>query len=478
MSSSVATPIYGVFNGCNCVILKWSRLSELNDASVQWWQDNAAYYNTSELGVDMLSKFKVGECESRETSTTVCKTQQIGPFVSYGAFDWWGFEWTDVLNLPKSGTRSISGHWTGPVSADGSALGFPPIHVHHVHIKPCESGLKYCSGLTRVIEHHGDWEFLESGTKAFGLLYEDAGKLFDTLSIDAELNDARPQGSSALKWWFRISVVLRNASEVHPLSLFKFHGPATPAYHGHSSHLVPTAGDSFLWFSARWPHSGCLLNAIPHAHTKFFQGSLLAAGLPSEVGIEQLLPSLTCCTISEIEKGTGSRLLESMRRILQQKGKLVCSNVALLSYIDGEAYDRAEANDCTWMFTSVDIVTSLWAYGPHKGIEYTDSWFPEHANWFLTYAADDKASYYDTFMYLLQNGVVENGRIWSAHVTLTETTIHSRAAPIVGYLPSERARLVSMVLDYRAPFGLLMFFFLLFTARQRPMVRRSAVLQL
>ena len=138
-------------------------------------------------------------------------------------------------------------------------LGFPPIHVHHVHVKPCDHSA--CSTLTRVIEHHGDMQFVDEGTDAFGLMYKRAGKQCSRLSVDMELNDARPRDSAVLHWWFQASALVRNASEVSALSLFKFHGPVEPGlYHGHIAHMVPTNRDSFLWFAASWPHPGYLLN--------------------------------------------------------------------------------------------------------------------------------------------------------------------------------------------------------------------------
>lgn len=373
----------------------------------------------------------VGECQVAK-SRGIWKTQRIGPFTSFGGFDWWSIGWLDVIELSsQSWLSSIQAHWTGPVGSDSMILGFPPIHVHHVHVKPCDHAA--CSGLTRVIEHHGDMQFIDEGTDAFGLMYKGAGKQCSRLSVDMELNDARPRDSAILQWWFQISALVRNASEVSALSLFKFHGPVEHGlYHGHIAHMVPTNRDSFLWFAASWPHPGYLLNAVQHSHARAFQGTVLASGSPQGLGLDHLLPSRACCTVSEMSLGSSAQLLESIRALLAHKKAIICSAKPYFEIIDGEFYDRTKQHStCKWRRLDSDMVVSaFWAYGPHHSVEFKKSRFPEHANWYLTYVADDGSSHYDTMLYALHVRQQPRQFSWvSTDVDFQGTHFTSRTLP-------------------------------------------------
>jgi len=374
-------------------------MSELRDASVRWWSNDTYYYNTSFQPKSMLQNTKVGSCEA-ETDSGVWKTQRLGPFTSFGSYDWWLIQYSNMFFLEEIPDRlkSIQGHFTSAVAPNGDPLGLPPIHVHHLHINACQFG-GTCFGLpARLIEQHGDRQLMgENGMESFGSRYGSAGKLCESLSLQSEFNDFRPADSPPLTWYLHMSVLVAKKLTTHPLSLLKFHGPAHQPFHSHATVLVPTAKDSLLWFSALWPHAGRLVDAVPHAHSRAFQGSLLAAGSPEELRLRAYLPASSFGRVLELPRNSSAGMLSSISELIVAEHRLICSTTVHLQRVEGRAYDRSTLNTCTWNFTGSSPITAIWGFGPHEHIDYPESSFQMHANWFLTYVAEDQVSHYDVF---------------------------------------------------------------------------------
>lgn len=66
---------------------------------------------------------------------------RIGPLVSVGGYDWWQFSWGDVFDFgavveARGAVRLLETFSGGVDGGSGAALGFPPIHIHHVHVTP------------------------------------------------------------------------------------------------------------------------------------------------------------------------------------------------------------------------------------------------------------------------------------------------------------------------------------------------------
>ena len=73
---------------------------------------------------------------------------RVGPFTSNGGYDWWQYAGHDTLKLSRhlSGGRTIGiqSHWVTAVEeATGRPLGYPPMHVHHIHLVPSKPWLRY-----------------------------------------------------------------------------------------------------------------------------------------------------------------------------------------------------------------------------------------------------------------------------------------------------------------------------------------------
>ena len=66
---------------------------------------------------------------------------RVGPFSSTGGYDWWQFAAHDALNLSRrlegGRTLALHSHYVVGVRAeDGGVLGYPPLHMHHLHVHP------------------------------------------------------------------------------------------------------------------------------------------------------------------------------------------------------------------------------------------------------------------------------------------------------------------------------------------------------
>ena len=173
---------------------------------------------------------------------------RVGPFKSIGGYDWWQFAWDNVFDLHNviqhypEGVY-ITNHFTGGISANGSVLGFPPIHVHHVHVSPrynqvyriCRYGpKKYCTHQLHVVfEQHGDYQcsHVDGGVRC---LLEDmpagyARLVKGPLTINGELNDVRPAGSEPLEVWYQIAIRFvpkrSRQDRFHPLSFHYMWSP-------------------------------------------------------------------------------------------------------------------------------------------------------------------------------------------------------------------------------------------------------------
>jgi hypothetical protein len=99
---------------------------------------------------------------------------RIGPFVTTGGYDWLQIGWDDLWGMSKiletypAGVLLVK-QYMSPVLKDGTRLGFPPIHIHHIHTGPspyvrqrgnpvdCTFKGKGCWSPARSAEVHGDY---------------------------------------------------------------------------------------------------------------------------------------------------------------------------------------------------------------------------------------------------------------------------------------------------------------------------------
>jgi hypothetical protein len=110
---------------------------------------------------------------------------------------------------------------------------------------------------------------------------------FEPLSIQAQLNDARPAGSPPLLWSYQVALRVEVVSTCdHPLSV---HNAANafaifpPDNFGTID--VPVGADSLVYYTGRMPFEGLLVGVDWHAHQVYFQSALIVAAAPSNLGL-------------------------------------------------------------------------------------------------------------------------------------------------------------------------------------------------
>ena len=168
-------------------------------------------------------------CRCAEADGSVWSIQRVGPITSRGGFDWHQMNGRDAFSLGSEleahGSIYMLEHFMGTVSTNGTGIGYPPLHPHHIHLAPAESRLRYeyvgaapanpldFHRLLLVLDVHGD--FMDCATPAACFTsMEPAGfaRLVDVpLDLDLEVNDARAADSPALTWYLQLA--LRWAAE-------------------------------------------------------------------------------------------------------------------------------------------------------------------------------------------------------------------------------------------------------------------------
>jgi len=385
-----------------------------------------------------LGSVKIGTC-STEASDGTWHTQRIGPFRSHGGYDWWQFSWNDVLGLQRlleeGADVGITAHFSGPVDEQGNPIPLPPIHVHHLHLKPWDrsvtpfshhitEGILYGSAYDPafLIQHHGDHQYLsqDGGTHSFGATYEQHPKLFGSpLAMFCEFNDVRPEHSPPMEWWYQIVVRTSPVVNDRPLSTLFTFNPGRVDLGGTQTGLLtlnwlPSTVDSFFYYTGRMPFGGVLLpNLVEvHAHQEAFQSAILFAATPAEIGLGPAFkPSVPWeSTVTTTTGVANNSALKAYISRQAPRSSRICDVVGQMEQVGAKWYDRAARVRCVpWTFAAGEILTVVSFNGPRAGSiagmtgmaptskDFRD--FPQHTDFFISYLCDDGISHYTSAYY-------------------------------------------------------------------------------
>jgi hypothetical protein len=194
--------------------------------------------------------------------------ERVGPFTGRGGMDWTSTGYMDVAGLQSElAGRSVSlvGGMLAPVHANGTVIGYPPLHIHHAHLYPFGNEKERharIAGSFRddhdvVFQSHGDSECLaELGGVAclYRELPEGQGHLLaddhSGLSTDWEVNDVRAAGSAPLPWYFDIVVVHHEgAPRLHNVTYRGLNNPCSFADKCTYSVPYDAAQGSLSWYN-------------------------------------------------------------------------------------------------------------------------------------------------------------------------------------------------------------------------------------
>jgi hypothetical protein len=180
----VSTPNYNTFKGIDLVperkgdYINGDLFGQLFTQNLNF--EDARYYNEKVI----LRTCTIPASEEGFTWTV----QRLGPFESHGNYDWWQLGWTDVGNFKEILDKHPDGVYVdlqnvSPIE-DGTwkRLGYPPIHVHHVHVIPDPKSeiVRFKSSFenynfTLFVEQHGDYQCFEKDG-GIGCLMQNFGK--------------------------------------------------------------------------------------------------------------------------------------------------------------------------------------------------------------------------------------------------------------------------------------------------------------
>ena len=82
---------------------------------------------------------------------------RAGPFVGHGGYDWHTTLWSDAMGTDvsvdahgRTAAADVNAWFLGPTSEAGEPMGFPPVHMHHAHIR---NGRHACSNPNLDLKH-------------------------------------------------------------------------------------------------------------------------------------------------------------------------------------------------------------------------------------------------------------------------------------------------------------------------------------
>lgn len=246
-----------------------------------------------------------------EAGVQVChlpllRAVRFGPFVSTPERGWRTFLSGPLLGLLADGDRVV-GNANQPVLEDGTPIGYPPLHNHHVHVRKGDRQRNL--GRTtnnHWFESHGDYPdgpsygFGAPSTAGYAttlppgycVLVDEAADL----DVEAEVNDVRrrsPQLAAAdapLTWYLQVAFALsdrpcRAASK----AWFRFATSVALADDWWLRYDVPNR-PALSWWSGAMPASGALLKAWIHSHRLRYDSLLFLAASPEELGCTPFVP--------------------------------------------------------------------------------------------------------------------------------------------------------------------------------------------
>ena len=399
-----------------------------------------------------------GHCEIDVGDGSRWVFQRVGVWESDGGYDWWQFGWADPFGLDAlraaHGPVYVLNHFTGGVDADsGEVLGFPPIHVHHVHLSPAKTtpmrrkwadcireeylghgDVDRCGHqFTVLMEQHGDYACRESegGSNCYlEQLPDGYAKVADgPYALNGELNDVRPKGSPIMRWYYEAAIryvpvedAARLGFDLRPLSFYYIWSPGRLYLNDQSTMVntfrTPTTHDTFVWYTGRTLSASTMVRMKMHVHNTVFRESYFFAGTPKQLKMDgpEFLPKAGDTTYDCMrpeEHGFADN--DAVKRHIfdayeaydgpEPAPRLICRGSTDYEEVafDGVDYpfDRRAPTWCEpWEIKKGDPYVVLGVNhalarppGPHLPDTIPD-WLPGHLHWFILSDTHDDTSHY------------------------------------------------------------------------------------
>ncbi|KAH8073229.1 hypothetical protein JL721_3216 [Aureococcus anophagefferens] len=284
-------------------------------------------------------------------------SERVGPFYSSGGYDWWQLGWADALALTdklKGGGVYIEANSIVVTDGAGAVLGYPPIHVHHVHlafapgVRP-RLGEYYCGLGASKPCYNASWFFewrvpASGGARASGRRPSPAGTATTSAGATAAASRActRPgpwappssraspstsrarsttsarAGRRRFEWYFQTGIRWRHgrdfADAPQVLSSFITGVPGRTDRNNQQTFVrtfpAPIDYDSMAWSNVKIPFNGRLVRNKVHSHMTAFYKLLWVAGDVTRVLDGRYAPSSVFQAWRGAGKGRGARAWE------------------------------------------------------------------------------------------------------------------------------------------------------------------------
>jgi len=346
-------------------------------------------------GINQGVKITHQECNADSVDDGTWSMERIGPFFSEGGYDWWQVAWENLFSLKEKlkdypGGVVIDKNVILPTRRDRSVLGYPPIHVHHIHIatapgvRPrmvpyfCAASIKdHCFNGSYLFEWHGDFQCRpHEGSTAclYQHLPSGYGKYAHTpVDLEGELNDVRPSGSAPLEWYFEVGIhwypaASTKATPLEPLSFVQVFTPGRVDLNNQQTYVAtfpsPLGYDSFTWSHYMWWTDGYLLRWETHTHAQYFHKGLVVSGDPRAILDESFSPDADsalqqwkCMDVKDKGFSSSAEMYDHFLQLVQDNNAvtLQCSFEMDLEIIDDMRYDRYPPTFCRpWRFAKGD----------------------------------------------------------------------------------------------------------------------------
>lgn len=366
----------------------------------------------------------VSFCKEDEADGSTWHVQRIGPLVSRGGYDWWQMSAFDVGSLSNvletRGHIALVENYMGAVTASGRGIGYPPIHVHHIHVVPTKGVLRFqredrLYSPNYVFEHHGDssWCNVSGVSDACHTRQtrQGFGKFISSpLDLDCELNDVRKEGPS-FTWYLQFAFRWTRAKNLKPLSLINVIGKVfiTPGrqetYEG--TFLVRARGRHVSVYSGRWPSTinGDVIQVRTHNHLTILEKGFLFQGQLCD------LSSLLAVKMEEAARRGETLPLQMLghvafgpleKHLMQSAAsRLLCTVVPTLLSVDNVLYDHMPQVACrSWRLTESTAFTSISFLDMHATARILPPWLDAisdgrmHTHWIIEYVRIQPCSCY------------------------------------------------------------------------------------
>lgn len=269
----------------------------------------------------------MAECRIPEDDGGAWHVQRVGPFKSTGGYDWWQLGWSDAgafseaLEKHPEGIDVISTILL-PVKKDGTRIGHPPVHIHHIHFVK-QNGVRFrnimrglcisssgtasytvdslikennCYNSSLYFEQHGDYQCrpeddgIECLTTNYGA--HQPRRILEPLDIEGELNDVRPFDSETMEWYYQVALrwkpIDKSKKAMSQMTIMA-PGRADPTQQLDRVMTFPTPTDAprFIFYAGHFWTDGELIRNKLHAHNLVFESSSFFLATPEDLGLTQ-----------------------------------------------------------------------------------------------------------------------------------------------------------------------------------------------